>query len=161
MKMIENAELLIAGLALLVSVVSIWLSIKEAKQNRKHNILSVKPLPRFSGENINGRFKLFIGNNGLGPAIINEIFVHYNGRKIKSIEFFELYFSQLAKKPNEIYLLNFRNNLTILSGEKRLLVEFEYNEKDDDKIREFWMNLNGEIIYKDIYNIRHVDLIDG
>jgi hypothetical protein len=62
----SNHEVIIAGLALIVSVVAFHLQ-------REHNFRSLRPLPSVNRLNFDNRVGVELENRGLGPMIIREV----------------------------------------------------------------------------------------
>lgn len=69
-------------LGVLVAVIAVAVSIKQGVDSRRHNTLSVMPFlaarPALEGEGKNNG--LYLGNAGLGPAIINKATLSVDGK---------------------------------------------------------------------------------
>jgi hypothetical protein len=70
-------------LALVVSVVSVSVSREALQIQRRHNILSVRPLPEITVADYENSLRVNIRNNGSGPMIIRSLAVS-NGTESKS-----------------------------------------------------------------------------
>lgn len=64
---------IVALAALVVSVVSLVIGIQALKHQRRHNILSVKPVPMVSTDDHEDCLSIALKNNGSGPLIIRSI----------------------------------------------------------------------------------------
>jgi|HubBroStandDraft_1064217.scaffolds.fasta_scaffold02314_8 hypothetical protein len=73
----------VALLALFVSVVSVAISLWTLRVQRRHNILSVRPLPEITHVDYEDSLCVKIRNNGSGPMIIKSLDVS-NGTESRS-----------------------------------------------------------------------------
>lgn len=64
-----------AGLALLVSCISIGISIWAAKIQRRHNELSVRPLAEVTVADYENSLRVKLRNNGSGPMLVSAVTV--------------------------------------------------------------------------------------
>lgn len=69
------ASAVIALAALIVSGVSLYIGLRALALQRKHNVLSVKPLPEVSKADFENLLIVKINNNGPGPLIIKSVAV--------------------------------------------------------------------------------------
>ena len=74
-----------AVLALLVSAISVFISVRTLKHQREHNILSVKPLPEITVADYENSLRVKIRNNGSGPMIIQSLSVTDGKKQYESI----------------------------------------------------------------------------
>ena len=80
----------IACFALIISVVSLCVAHVTLKNQERHNILSVKPIPMVSVVDYEDRLTVKIRNHGSGPLIIKNIQVKRASQARESlIEWFE------------------------------------------------------------------------
>ena len=63
----------IALIALAMSIVSIWYTHRSLSIQRKHNKLSVRPIPRVISHNYSNLISVELINSGTGPLIIRKI----------------------------------------------------------------------------------------
>jgi len=78
----KKPDTAIALFALIVSVLTVYFAREALRDQHRHNILSVKPLPMvtvFSGQE---KLEVVLHNNGSGPMIIKDIDV-YRGEDVK------------------------------------------------------------------------------
>jgi hypothetical protein len=78
-----NASAIVAALALVISVVSVGVSRQALEIQRRHNILSVRPLPEITVADYEDSLRVRLRNNGSGPMIIRFLAVS-NGSESKS-----------------------------------------------------------------------------
>ena len=78
-----HSELICSICAILIALTSLAVAIWHGSITRKHNILSVKPLPDILVSNYRNRIAISIENNGIGPLIIKN-FRAYVGDESKS-----------------------------------------------------------------------------
>lgn len=69
------ASAVAAFLALFLSVISVWISVWSARTQRKHNLLSVRPLAEVTVADYENSLRVKLRNNGTGPMIILSITV--------------------------------------------------------------------------------------
>jgi hypothetical protein len=67
------ASAVLALFALVVSIISVYVSIRALSIQRRHNILSVSPLPEITVADYENSLRLKIRNNGTGPLIVQNI----------------------------------------------------------------------------------------
>jgi hypothetical protein len=63
----------VASIALVLSLISLWISIAALRHQRKHNRLSVRPLAYIMIGDYEDRVFVKLTNNGTGPMIIKSI----------------------------------------------------------------------------------------
>jgi len=150
-KVINDAELSIAAIALITSVVSIFIGFVGLRIQRKHNKKSVLPIGTINLADYENCLRIKISNNGVGPLIIKSCnTIGKNSVKPYPINWM----------PGGVVWSTFRENLdnhTILSGSSLTLLELQVNIKNKgeikqrDKIRTILNDLELEVGYEDIY----------
>jgi hypothetical protein len=68
-----GASAVIALVALLVAIVSAFISVRALRIQREHNMLSLTPLLRVSPVDLEERLAVVLKNNGPGPVLIQKI----------------------------------------------------------------------------------------
>ncbi|MFN1215927.1 hypothetical protein ACKW6Q_02965 [Chryseobacterium kwangjuense] len=71
--LIDNPEIAIAFLALIVSIIGVFISIWTIRSSQKHNKLSVKPIAYILPQNYEDKICVNIQNKGTGPLIVKKI----------------------------------------------------------------------------------------
>ncbi len=144
----ENAAIIIAGLALILTILQGW-------QNHRHNKLSV--LPRLDQSIImdmldgSGYYEFKIINKGFGPAIIKEWVLSFEGKEVSrgdSLAYNKFWFDKMGKFRNA--KVDFISpNSAMEKGEDRLMWSFNFDHENDD-IR-FIHKIDLWIKYESIY----------
>lgn len=122
------ASALIALAAFFVSAVSVYFSRSALKIQRRHNILTIKPIPLVSVGDYENRLTVKILNNGSGPLIIKEI--HIEG----GVEIQESLVACMPPLPNGICWNTFVGPVkdrSLLPGKEMTLLELI---GDDDAV---------------------------
>jgi hypothetical protein len=79
------ASAVVALCALLISIISLFITLWSLWNQRRHNFLSVRPLPFISRADYENRIAVKIHNNGIGPLIILKLVVTDGTSSKKSI----------------------------------------------------------------------------
>ena len=163
MTLIDNITteptLLIAALALLVSVISIFTSFYGLWLQRKHNRLSVRPIGNIGTRDGVNLLSISVVNNGTGPMIIKSVEIS-NDQGIKKnypidwipqedqskISFWKDLEDVALSKGNGIELFNYSYDLN-----NKNLVQLNANVELREKLRSILKDLTIRIKYKDIY----------
>lgn len=144
-----------AFLALLVSTVSVFVSMHALAIQRKHNILSVRPLAEVMVADYENSIRIRLRNNGSGPLIILGLTVS-DGSSTK-----ESLVKWMPSLPTQRAWTTFSHvlkNQTLLPGDEIVLLELtEYDgensfEKCRVIVREALSKLIVNVEYSDIYN---------
>ncbi|MEW8659047.1 MAG: hypothetical protein AB2603_12035 [Candidatus Thiodiazotropha endolucinida] len=144
-----------AFLAVVVSVLAMFISFWAVRSQHKHNELSVRPLAEVTVADYENSLRVKLCNNGNGPMIIKWIEVS-NRTKAKTsiIEFMPIL-------PNNREWTTFSSDLcdrTLKSGDEIVLLELTMNDgetnfnKSRDKVRTALAPLSVRVKYTDIYN---------
>ncbi len=143
------ASIVIAGCALVATTV-------QGMQNRKHNRLSLRPLlgPKFYYKKVKSgkkRHTLILVNHGIGPAIIKDFILKFEGKEISRNNGTD-YFAFLTKK------IGLFDNTTanhcdrggvVDAGERLILWEFEHDPITES--RAFVDEIEILIVYNSLY----------
>ncbi len=73
-----------AILAIIIAIISIRYTTKSLKEQKKHDVLTVKPIINVGTGNYLDSISVFLFNKGMGPATIQKVEISYccNGKKI-------------------------------------------------------------------------------
>lgn len=74
-----------AVIALLISLVAVLIAWKTAKQQRKHNTLSVRPIPEVTMADYENSLWVKLGNHGSGPLLIKSFSAVFQGNSCNSL----------------------------------------------------------------------------
>ena len=155
-KIISDPTLLIASIALLVSIISILIGAFSLKIQRTHNRKSVKPIGNIVFSDYENLLAVNLKNVGVGPLFIKSLKVKNKDRETKNniIDF-------MPPHPPDLPWTNYFANPTdfvIPPGEKLNLIELSTDDISDafaefrDNVRKTLMDLSIELKYKDIYD---------
>jgi hypothetical protein len=129
---------LIAFCALFVSIMSFILTIYTSWIQRNHAQLSVEPFVNIHLENLDGKIKISISNDGLGPAIIKSIETFRKGDKDQH---------NLGWPPNSFTKIDYQGlvispafmtsleNCSIINGKCIDIFELQFDVKNKNHIR--------------------------
>ena len=66
-------SIFVATTAVIISGISLWVSLQSLRIQRKHNILSVKPIPEITVADYEDSLRVKMKNNGNGPMIVKNL----------------------------------------------------------------------------------------
>ena len=160
-----TATVVIAATSVLAAFLGFVTYFKEIKKNRiekadkdKRDRLSVQPFLGFkNGDGVDEQnpsirnFKIVIFNKGVGPAFIKNFIMQFDGKIIKSEDYYKFFIEKLQKFENPI-AYQLVNGSAIKAGEEIILIGFDYNSQDKkfDFISKLELFVEYESIYKDI-----------
>jgi hypothetical protein len=149
------ASAIAAFLALLVSALSVWLSIRAMSAQQKHNEFSVRPLAEVTVADYEDSLRVKLRNNGTGPMIITGVEVSNDkSNKPCVVEW-------MPRLPRARSWTTFSNDLkdrTLQPGSETVLLELtEYEGEHDfascrEVVRDALAPLTVMVTYTDIYN---------
>lgn len=151
------ASAILAFFALVVSIFSVYVSISALKIQRRHNRLSVSPLPEVTVADYENSLRLKIRNNGTGPLIILSV------RFIDGVESTDTIMNWMPRMPTHRPWNTFSHSLinrTLISGHEINLLELTAydNEHDFDTWRDAarlaLCTIKVEVNFTDIYNTK-------
>jgi hypothetical protein len=129
-----DSETIVAICALVVSIVSIFISIRSLSIQRTYNEKSVRPIAHLTNDDYENEISVELRNVGVGPLIIKELKVQsQNGKELTNlIDFVDL------NLPDGLMWTNFvkqTTNRAIAIGDKICLLSInfdnvEYPDKD-------------------------------
>ena len=158
----QKPEVLIAVIALFVSILSIFLTLVTIWQTKKHNRLSVKPICHIYPPDRENHIAVIIQNNGTGPLISKSIKVYDEANNIK-----KYLIDLMPQLPPGLYWSDFSKteNFSILPGGQKVLLELKGNDEDPefkdlrDKVRKRLSEITIEYEFTDIYEQRFPKII--
>ncbi|MFA1545686.1 hypothetical protein [Actinomadura chokoriensis] len=149
-----NYQTIVSACAILIAVLSLAVSIFEARAARAHNRYSVKPMLqlRHVAKYGSSEAGVKIANIGLGPAVIDETIVKLDGNHLGewNLDTYHAIFDQFPIQPQVSTL--FHGGL-IPAGHQYFLVRIEdFDEKEHAWFWELVTNrLYIEVRYKSLY----------
>jgi len=114
------ASAIIALAVFIISLVSLYVSHAVLKIQRRHNVLSVKPIPMVSVADYEDRLTVKILNNGSGPLIIKDVQVKNESQVRESL------IAWMPSLPDGMYWATFVGpvkNRSLLPGNEIKLLE--------------------------------------
>lgn len=99
------ANVVVAGVALLVAAVSIFLSWRALAAQTRHNQLSLSPLPFTAVADYEDRIWVKVVNNGTGPLIVLSTEVYGAGKSTASL------IEQMPPLPSDLYWTSFTSGM--------------------------------------------------
>ncbi|MBL1220551.1 hypothetical protein JET18_06855 [Chryseobacterium sp. L7] len=142
--LIDKPEISIAFLALIVSIIGVFISIWTIRSSQKHNKLSVKPIAYILPQNYEDKICINIQNKGTGPLIVKNIEFIDLKTKIKTKSLVEL-------MPNlqNYHWSNFSSAKEFVLSPNETKIMLELSGEIDDNI----YILNRELIREKLSNI--------
>lgn len=118
----------VAALALVVSIAAVIATVRSAKQQKKHNILTVKPIPEVTVADYEDSLRLKLRNHGSGPLLIKSLTAKSQDKSHNSL---------IDCMPNaaDIHWTNFAGNINgraLLPGAEIVSVELTASPSDID-----------------------------
>lgn len=150
----EISSILIAGFALIFSIVSFYL---HQKQVEKHATASVRPILRIKTLKYINKKAIILKNSGIGPAIIKYAIFKKNGYSTNEIvKLFDLKINweTFLNLPNGTSI-NPQEEMTLILETKEHLMFQGYSDNEAINLLEEWQKqksgININIEYEDIY----------
>ncbi len=75
----------VALFALVISTIAVGVSVWTLKQQRRHNILTVKPIPEITVADYDNSLRIKLRNHGSGPLIIKSLVATFQKSSFKSL----------------------------------------------------------------------------
>jgi hypothetical protein len=118
--------------ALITSVVSIVVASRALKDQRRHNLLAIKPYANILLENYVNFVGIFIANNGVGPLIIKELRV-WQGDDKETFKHDALSWTEEGSELKGITWRDYHTNIAkgtcIRPGEQFVIISIAPGEK--------------------------------
>jgi hypothetical protein len=146
---------IVAFIALIISFISLYVAHSTLKNQRRHNILSVKPLPEIMVADYEERLTVKIRNNGSGPLIVNGVRVEKDAQSKSAL------IDWMPALPEGIYWSAFIGPIrkrAVMPGNEIILLELRGDPNDSrfqhirDRCRATLKSLNVVLEHTDIYN---------
>lgn len=146
----------IALSAMIVAVLALFVTIWESYQSRKHNRLSVKPLLGI-GVDIHEKLEFTLSNQGIGPAVIKEFSVYFDGKLLSKNPRSDIYRELLEGSVGKYkFHIPFEGACIKEGAEKSLLGVFYDNPKTNKKSIESLSNKFAfKVVYTSIYGEKY------
>lgn len=144
-----------AALAFMTSLVSLGLSLSIFKHQRKHDELSLRPLPQVTVADYQHKLTVTLRNNGVGPMIVTRL-VAGNGSEVR-----DQIMAWMPDLPDELAWTNFSGNVdrrSIAPGGSIVLLHLEGDDEDPefavwrDRTRAALKPLTVNVEYTNIYD---------
>lgn len=150
------ANVLIAGLALIVAVFSIRFTNAGIKSQREHNFLSVRPIPFIALADFENHIRVRVRNDGTGPLIVKSVSVRESGKQPEHAELV----AYMPTLPDGMAWTNFSSGEigSIPVGGEAILLELKLNAgvaaeaAIRDACRQALSKLEIGVTYSDVYN---------
>jgi len=143
--------------AIIIALASLVATIWQGKITRKHNILSVKPIPDILTSDFEDKIAVTLENNGTGPLIIKTFKAIISDKSKSNV------IDWMPNLPDGYYWSNWLRDFegcAIKPFESKVLLEFKLNNEDEkqreirDDIRRALSKVSIKFEYTDIYNTR-------
>ena len=108
-----------AILALLISVIAVLVALISAKQQRVHNILTVRPIPEVTVGDFENSLRVKLRNHGSGPLLIKSFIATFHGNSRQSL-------IDCIPGHDDVHWTNFTGVIdgrTLLPGKEIVLIE--------------------------------------
>jgi hypothetical protein len=157
-----NADKFVSFSAILISLLSLYITIEQHNANKEQQRLSVLPYLSFGNYGTWGdNYTYMISNNGIGPAFIDSVIVHYQGKVFQGdlMLFLNTYFRDKIDSIPGMSHSNIYRGMMIPAGEKIEHLRVHNNQKSGKMLLELLMSLGEqeleyEIFYSSIYKER-------
>ncbi|MBN1969777.1 MAG: hypothetical protein JXR48_13480 [Candidatus Delongbacteria bacterium] len=150
----NKTDRIISYSAIVIALASIIISIWQGIETRNHNRLSVTPRLNITYHAKSNEIKFKVKNNGLGPALIRDCTISFDGKKYKSYG------------PNELYkfleyleiegILNFsiigESSLIPAGEEENLLIFYSDSLSEEMLLHTLPNSLGFKIEYSSMYD---------
>lgn len=142
----------IALSAMIVAVFALFVTIWDSYQSRKHNRLSVKPFLGI-GVDIHEKVEFTLSNQGIGPAVIKEFSVYFDGKLLSKNPRADIYRDLLEGSIGKYkFHIPFEGACIKEGAEKSLLrVDYDDPKKNKQSIENFSNKLAFKVVYTSIY----------
>jgi hypothetical protein len=150
------ASVIVALAALVVSAVSLFVGRATLTHQRKHNVLSVRPIPEITVADHEDSLRVKLRNHGSGPLIVTELCVSGGGRVEKAL------IDWMPDLPDDLFWENFaapiNDRRSLLAGSEIILLELNGDPQNPtfatarDNVRALLSRLTVTVSYTDIYD---------
>ena len=149
------ASAIAAALAFLSSCVAGYISYSSLRHQRKHDALSVRPLPEISYVDYETQLRVKLQNNGAGPLLVTRLVVG-DGKEVRG-----QLLDWMPDLPDGVTYANFSGVIdgrSIAPGNSIVLLDFVGDDQDNtfttlrDELRAALLALTVNVEYTDIYD---------
>jgi len=154
-------EKLLTWLAFLVSVSTLYIFFYQTSLMKKQQYASVLPHLSVSNTEIDGDYSFVLTNNGIGPAFIDEINIHYKDSVFYNTDIYDFYSKVIVKKDTilnhkKIIHSTIQEGMLLPEREKKKMIVLPENVENFNKKRKLlreWLNnrISIEIKYSSVY----------
>ncbi len=148
---------ILAAVACLISFVSLFVSYRNAKHQKTHDRMTVRPLVYLAVGDYENRIYVKIQNNGVGPLILKRITVEGAAEPNKPL------IEAMPELPPKVIWTNFVEKITdrsVPSGGEIVLIDLEEGSSTSrpnftlarDKVRLALGTLTVKVEYTDVYD---------
>lgn len=143
-----------AFLSALVAGFSLWVASSTLKHQRKHNVMSLRPIAEVTVGDWETALRVTLRNNGAGPLVLTRV-IAGNGAEVKSS-----LLDWMPELPDDIYWSNFAGNIdgrSLSPDQAIVLLELEGDATDNafaafrDHVRAALRPLTLNVEYTDVY----------
>lgn len=151
------ANTVVAACALFVSMVSLYVATATLRHQRRHNILSVTPIPEVTVADFENSLRVKIRNHGSGPLLIRQVEVSDGSQTLESV------IGWMPDLPAGLFWATYAENLkgtSLLPGKEVALIQLDGDDEDPtfvrlrDDCRAALQNLSVTVEFSDVYGTR-------
>lgn len=157
-----NADKTVSLSAILISLMTLFVSLYQTNMIRQQQRLSVLPYLSFGNYNTGGaNYKLMLSNDGIGPAFIESVEISYKGKTYPYDlpVFFRDVIPKQVEQIKKFTHSNIFKGQMIPAGTKLSLLEIRNSPEDGIKLYKLLQKLKKEkmqlkIVYRSVYEER-------
>lgn len=142
----------IALSAMIVAIFALFVTTWESYQSRKHNRLSVKPFLGI-GVDIHEKVEFTLSNQGIGPAVVKEFSVYFDGKLLSKNPRADIYRELLEGSIGKYKFHIPFEGACIKEGAEKSLLRVVYDDPKTNKqsIKNFSNKFAFKVVYTSIY----------
>ncbi len=155
--LLKNWEIIIAISALIISIFGGIITYLTFRTQRIHNIKMIKPILQIGQWDYENKTYIELRNDGLGPAMINNIYVKKSKKKKTKTCIYHWLPEKLPGEMNYKNYLTGHENFVIQANKSIALIEIPIDTSNNEqleyreKIRKIISELKINISYSDLY----------
>ena len=147
-----EAQNITAIASVAIAVLALLATIWQARLTRVHNRKTTTPIFTIHRSQMNG-YKIFLRNEGVGPAIITGLTFYVDGIKVDDLKNFD---SQLAISiPIEFFRTKVNPPVSVGVSQSFELFILQGDKSFEDKMIEIGTRVGVEVDYKSVYGDSH------
>jgi len=144
-----------AGMAFLISCIALLVSVATLRHQKKHDELSLRPLPEITVADYETKLRITLRNNGAGPMIVTRL-VAGDGSEVRN-----QILAWMPDLPDELSWSDFAGSVDgrgISPTNSIVLLELTGDDQDPDfaavkdSVRAALQHLTVKVEYTDVYN---------